>query len=104
MLALTLQTHDGIQIVVYGLGELAFVHVCTIAIAGTAVKGYIALAGKYILGYPVKMDYIQRLQTYAKRNAQMVKLRGTGLSFGKIAARFGISRARVEQIIKRASQ
>ena len=50
------------------------------------------------------MDYISKLQTYAKRNREVVRCRAGGMSYGKIAKRFGISRARAHQITKRAEQ
>ena len=47
--------------------------------------------------------YIIRLQQSAKRNREMVKLRAGGWSLGKLAQRYGISRARVHQITQRAA-
>jgi hypothetical protein len=37
----------------------------------------------------------------AERNAEMVRMADGGYSFGEIAAKFGTSRARAHQIVKR---
>ena len=46
-------------------------------------------------------DYVSSLQGSAKRNAAIVKERKAGLTFAALAKKYGISRARCEQIYKR---
>jgi DNA-directed RNA polymerase sigma subunit (sigma70/sigma32) len=50
------------------------------------------------------MEYIKKLQALQKRNAEIVRKRKAGMTLGRIAKAFGISRQRVAQIIEQAAR
>ncbi len=47
------------------------------------------------------MDYLTRLQAYAKRNRQIKKLRDQGWPQVRIAKHFGMTRQRVQQVLSK---
>ena len=46
-------------------------------------------------------EHMANLNAFAKRNAKMVSERNAGATFAALAAKYGITRARCEQICKR---
>ena len=47
------------------------------------------------------MNYIKRLQAAAKRNYEIKSLFAAGMTKAALARRFGISRERISQILKK---
>jgi transcriptional regulator len=47
------------------------------------------------------MDYVDKLKTYRTRNRRWLKLRAQGWTLQKIADHFGVTRARVHQVVER---
>lgn len=47
------------------------------------------------------MDYLDRLQVSAKRNRAIYRLRLNGWTVQQLAKKYGLTRQRVDQIIKR---
>lgn len=64
------------------------------------VKCYLAIDMGSRLSQTSAMDYWTKLQNYARRNRQIKTLRVRGWTLARIGAKFGISRARVDQILK----
>jgi DNA-binding CsgD family transcriptional regulator len=53
---------------------------------------------------PAKIPSIADKKGQAERNAEIVRLRGSGMTYDAIAERFFITRERVRQIVKRAQR